>query len=805
MNERWQGQVLSSDTGAGGTSVLRRTLRQVRAMRPDRGTLVDGFFILALTAVAFSTLSNTFTGSLYLLVGVVGGLVGILAAQVTRTLRAPYLVLILLGTVLLFVLGPVVALRQLPSPGSVREVAHQLVDGWKDLLTTLPPVEGTGPALVLCWFLGLLAGAVAAALAHRASAGHGTWSAPAAMVALLVATILIGSTGPTDLVRRGLLFGALLLAWTAVLGFRATEPVRNGVGVMWRLVSGAAIIGLGAAVALPLGGSLAAGEPRTVLRDHVTPPFDVGRYPSPLASFRQYTEPTSAAVKATRLYDKDLITVTGLAAGTRVRFATLDAFDGRTWGAANTGGSPGQVADTFERVSSTIANPLAEGVEEMVTATVTVGEGFSGVWVPTVGAVTELAFTSAAEDAAENWRYNLATSTAVLPAGLQPGDSYTISAALPDDDLEAALGSSADVTVDVPASLQAPAGDWGRDGGDDSLAQVLAVAAHLQKEGKYTDGKAPFQRYTAGHYSGRLTAFVAGDQMAGNDEQFAATMALMANQIGVPARVVLGAQLPQDGVVRGKDVHAWVEVRVADGTWRTLSTEQFMDRNNPPDPHPPSVTTDYSGAVVPPPAPVPPASTVGDPADGELEQKVSKRPEKDDEQNPVAGWIGDVLRYASVPVTLAALAAGSILGLKALRRRRRQRTGPANVRIVGGWREVMDRARDFGVEAPRPAATRSEQAAATGSATAVQMASVADVAIFAPVAPDDAIADHYWEGVGLAVKELGDAKSRWQRVRAALNPVTLSPTAWRRSRPAEASGPRPTTRGLASRREAVAP
>jgi len=46
----------------------------------------------------------------------------------------------------------------------------------------------------------------------------------------------------------------------------------------------------------------------------------------------------------------------------------------------------------------------------------------------------------------------------------------------------------------------------------------------------------------------------------------------------VPARVVLGALVPAGGVVTGADVHAWVEIRVGDGSWRTLPTSAFMDR-----------------------------------------------------------------------------------------------------------------------------------------------------------------------------------------------------------------------------------
>ena len=58
-------------------------------------------------------------------------------------------------------------------------------------------------------------------------------------------------------------------------------------------------------------------------------------------------------------------------------------------------------------------------------------------------------------------------------------------------------------------------------------------------------------------------------------------MALAATRLGVPARVVVGAVVPEGGVVQGRDVEAWVELRVDDGTWRTLPTERFTSATPP--------------------------------------------------------------------------------------------------------------------------------------------------------------------------------------------------------------------------------
>src|SRR5690349_22828512 len=48
---------------------------------------------------------------------------------------------------------------------------------------------------------------------------------------------------------------------------------------------------------------------------------------------------------------------------------------------------------------------------------------------------------------AEVFRYNLATSTAVVPTGLQPGDRYSFTAVEPDDSLSPETVGSAETTV----------------------------------------------------------------------------------------------------------------------------------------------------------------------------------------------------------------------------------------------------------------------------------------------------------------------------------------------------------------------
>jgi hypothetical protein len=69
---------------------------------------------------------------------------------------------------------------------------------------------------------------------------------------------------------------------------------------------------------------------------------------------------------------------------------------------------------------------------------------------------------------------------------------------------------------------------------------------------------------------------------------------------------------------------------------------------------------------------------------------------------------------------------GSIVGAKVLRRRRRRSAARVSARFVGGWRELVDHARDLGVPVPGGAVTRREQALAFAGQGAPALARTAD-------------------------------------------------------------------------------
>ena len=764
-------------------TATRAAVSPRRPWLPTRGTLVDQALLLALSAIALGALATTYTGHSFLVVGLVGVVAGLLLTHVTQVLRWPVVATVVLAVVVFVLLGGPLCLRSdgpgafLPGPTTLATLGDRAVLGWKELLTTLPPVDGAGPLLVLPWLLGLVTGVLGGLLA-RLRTGPALLRAALPLLAptlLLATVILLGVGRPTSLWLQGAGFAVLAVGWLALRGQRATAPVRGGSGGAGRAVAAGVMVLLAGALALPLASWATGGldDQRVVLRTYVAPPFDIGQYPSPLASFRRYVELPAGLSDPANLSEEVLATVEGAPPGARLRIAALDAYDGAVWGAGNDP-EPGNARDTFQRVSSVIDNPV-DG--ETADVRVTLGDGWSGVWLPTIGALTslDLGDDPDREAQAESFRYNLATSTAVVPAGVGPGDTYRFTSVVPPSSVSETDAPSGLVTdaAFAAAFLNNQATAWSG-GADAPMARVFAIAEHLKQEGRYSDGVVAAERiYHPGHGVKRLgDEFANAPIMVGNDEQYAAIMALLANNVGVPARVVMGAVVPEDGVVRGSDVQAWVELQVADGSWRTLPTETFMSTVRPAE-QPPLQEQEMSGTVVPPPAPIPPPSTLAEQHDTELE---ARKDDHDDDESGwgLPAWLLVVLRYVGVPLLAAVLVVATIVGAKALRRRRRRRAERTSARIGGGWRELVDHARDLGQPVPVAAGwTRREQAGLLVSPAAPVLARRADGHVFGPQVPADDEATAYWAEVDAERRAMSSAVTRRRRLRAAVSLTTF--------------------------------
>ncbi len=728
-------------------SARERLTARLGRLRPTTGQLVDAGFTAGLVALALVGFRTTYFGLGWLWVGLGGLLLGVLVAHVTATYRAPAIVTGLAVAAAYLLLGGPLAVREdliagvVPSGSSLATLVHMAVPGWKELLTALPPVDSRGPYLALPFLFGLVGAATTYAVARR---WRGAVLALVAPVALLVLSIALGTLTPAALLLQGAVFGLVAIGWAAVRSNRNRPALQNGAGRTTRAVTTAGLLALATVAGFALGPHLPGADPtgRTVLRTALVPPTDVSQYPSPLAGFRQYTEPNPA-----KLWDRTLLRVEGLPSGVPVRIAALDSYDGFVWGAGNVANlGDDETGAGFRKVGSHVT---AQGPGREVTATVSVpADGYGDVWLPTFGTVTGLAFGGArADELAEELRFNTDTNTGVLPTRLRAGDTYAVTALVSPvpAELPGAVDTGQGALVDTQSLtfLDERLDAWtGRVDGD--WQKVVAIAKALQ-DGAYTDGGAPGDTqnvFLPGHSLRRMTQFMKSTQLAGDDEQYAAALALAANRLSIPTRVVLGAVPEADGTVKGKDVHAWVEVRRADGAWQQVLPAQFLpDRTKKPDTLIQKSEEKKTGAQVPPPAANNPPSVLQGPDQAQNATQL-KNPPKDD-KNPLdpSGW-PDWLRYLVffllAPLLVLLLVYATIRVAKWLRRRRRRDSGAPAHRITGGWREIVDTARDLRMPVPAKG-TRLEQARAleehVSGPAPVKVSPVVDGALMGVPAP----------------------------------------------------------------------
>jgi hypothetical protein len=341
------------------------------------------------------------------------------------------------------------------------------------------------------------------------------------------------------------------------------------------VVTGALVLGLtggAAAAAAPL---LQPTEPRVTARGSVKPPLDLHRYASPLQGFR---------LNVTDNVDRILFTITGAPQGTRVRLATMDAYDGFTYNVTDTSQAAPD-GGAFKRIGESV-DDAARGTR--LDVGITVGD-YAGVWVPTVGQTIRARFEGPRGVAIEDsFYYNQATGSGVTPVGLVRGDTYRLTvvvAADPTPGQVTAATTAPPLTLPpaapTPDVLRDLAAKWGAAG----AGATIASYRDKLREGYYSHGVDPADAPSLpGHHEGRLEEVLADTAaMIGDEEQYAVVMALLARSAGVPARVVYGYVTAQAGTaqVKGSDVSAWTEVNLDGLGWVAVDATPPKDRKLP--------------------------------------------------------------------------------------------------------------------------------------------------------------------------------------------------------------------------------
>uniref|UniRef100_UPI00289D8B49 transglutaminase family protein n=1 Tax=Microbacterium sp. TaxID=51671 RepID=UPI00289D8B49 len=658
-----------------------------------------------------------------------------------------------------------------PTLDTLQQLAIGTVTSWKQLLTTVPPVAASDGHLIVPFILTLVGGVLTGSLALRAR--HAAWALLPATV-VLVATILLGVAQPAAPLVQGVVLAVVATVWLALR--RAWEHDRAAVRVesagasdaesvrssrTRRLVAAGAVLAVATGVGVTTAAVAAPPVPRYILRDFVVPPFDITQYPSPLQSFRGYVRDDA---------DETLFTVTGLPEDGRVRLATMDAYDGIVYNVSDDGAGS---SSAFTPIRSNMS-PEAEGTP--ATVRVEIGD-LTGVWVPDVGSVRAFAFDGPrAAELARTTHFNDATGTAVAPEGLAAGDAYTMTTVVPKQPSDAALADVPFAALKMPKQTGIPEkiADLASKAVADAetpIERARALESWLHTDGFFSHGLADDVISLSGHGASRITTLFGGDQMIGDDEQYAVAMALMATQLGMPARVVMGWHPGEDdqaGAVftaTGDNLHAWVEIAFENVGWVTF--DPTPDEDNQPNDQTTKPRANPKPQVLQPP---PPAQ---EPAD--LPPAIAEDREQEDEDTAGIDWLGPVLLYGGISLGVLLLLAAPfiVMGVvKGARRARRRSAARTADRISGGWDELVDSAVDL--RAPVVAgATRSESAAVVGAAFAqprvTELATRADLDVYGPGDPAPEDVEAFWREVDDIVGEMRGSTSLWQRLRARLS------------------------------------
>ena len=723
----------------------------------DTRRLLDVFAVSALCVLAAAPLAAAFISADFWIAVLAGAAIGASIAALGAARRWRALSIAALVVIAYFLFGTVVAFRDhailgmIPTLDILTSLALSVVRVWMQMLTLPAPFTGFDHLAIGPFLATLVVTVVAVSLALRVR----YFATALIPVAVLAAGAIAFSTYqgyfPAAVGAALFVLAALWATWRAQRARRAGNAnlavdAQSG-SVRPRLSAGLVAFGIVAVAATGgVAGAAAVAGDREVLRDRVVPPLELHAYASPLTNFRKWVSAGE---------DLELFTVSGLPAGTPIRLATLDFYDGIVYKVSGSGGAG---AGIFARVGREIPNHT-EGHRARMDIEIS---GLDGVWMPTAGYLDGVALGEGLN--ADALHYNSATGTAILTSGLSSDRGYSLEVTLPPPVDEVLLARAKVAGISTPLPERIPdallgALDQVVPAEAQALEQLRTLEAWFQ-EGYFSSGLEGQSPSRSGHSVGRQAELLSG-QMVGDDEQYAVAMALAVSQLGIPVRVVTGFVPESAGEtvsVTGADAHAWVEVPFEGIGWvsffPTPSEDNVMTDEAPEPRQQPRVQVAQPPEQPEEPAELPPAPPVEESA------------ERDEPEQP--SWIWTAVRIAASVLALLAVLLGPSLLLVILRGRRRKhrrRASSTVAKVDGGWAELLDAAEDVG-EAPLRGATRREQSVTleqrVPQVASLALAHRADAAVFGEGAPSPEAAEQYWVDMESARKLLARAVP-WRR------------------------------------------
>ncbi|MEU4565572.1 transglutaminase domain-containing protein [Micromonospora sp. NPDC023956] len=637
----------------------------------------------------------------------------------------------------------------------------RVTDGPYRLLTSVPPIDPGGPELALVAVLAGLAGIGAVEPSLRRAAVP--WALPVPLLAMTAGLCLTTPTGVPDWLAPAVAGTVLAMLATAsaapstTTSAAATATVSTTAsatdaatatattatataGPSGRLVG---VPGLVLVLAAGAGASLLGPALVTASGDRTPPdPRDLVAQPvrprtgsSPLAQF--------PALRTGKLNLR--LTVTGDGATERLRYATLDRFDGTYWTSAA----------TYWRAGRQL--PAPTGPAELVTQQIRIDQRGPIEWLVSAGRPVEVSLGGLGVDRA--------TGDVIFPENRPAPDGYTVRSAVPRFEL-------ADLPVDPPAALppgavpagSVPAGLLAKatsiTGASAGYPALRRLADHFARTGGYRLDTS--RRPPAGHGLYQIDQLL--DTRNGTAEQYASAFAVLARALGYDARVVMGFR-PRTGnadrrVITGRDVDAWAEVRFTRAGWVPFhptpgrSGDRRPDQAEPPPSSPPEPQRTLSA-----PTPAGSTGTATPPGAGANAGRPGAGPP----------W----LAVTVLVVLTLVVAVGAPPAVKWAVRARRRRLDDPGRRLLAAWRDTLDRCAETGVAVSRASTTGETRATLTGRAPAAdlparELVALVDAAAYGPAAVTTADAERAWALADTVRRQLAVASSRRQRIAAAL-------------------------------------
>lgn len=647
------------------------------------------------------------------------------------------------------VVGPVLLLNG-TTIAHVIPTLRTLTQGWmlmlgsfKYLLAVEPPTGTADGSLLAVWTICLWAALLTGIFAVTED-GRYTMIAIVPVAANLAICALLGSATGFHRTEIGTVMAIALVVWISAR-WKLLE--------LGRWLSATVIVLLSAALAI--GGCLAVGQHRTILRDQYEPPLNPYDYTSPLSGMRAYIKNHK---------DDVLLTATDLPAGSTVRLAVMDRFDGNVWNLSDS--TMASDSSNYHRVGTSITT-TATG--KRFTATFTVNDGLSDYWLPLAGAASSVTFAKPSD--ADPFYYNTDTMSAIYPSRTSAGLTYTETGIIPrvPTDKEIAKANAAQISQpkaeDVPDSVDrlATAIAGGQSKGGEA---AQAIADKLKESGWFSHGLSGDYPSNAGHGNYRINQLLAGSAMVGDSEQYASAMALMARGLGLPSRVVLGF-LPKNDegdisgsrtekhgtttttTFTGNDVTAWVEVKLDGYGWVSFyptpkETKVPDDNQNLTPPNPQTLVRQ---------PPVPLTDPLRD--DTQAKGRSSIGGSMADETSSSLFWqrFGRIARMVAIygsPLWTILIICGLLLGVKAIALARARKHGSASRRVAAGWQAIAALARQSGLDVR---GTRREQAQTIATSMSIAPDAVlalgkqADYASFSGDEVEQEQVERYWHDV----------------------------------------------------------